>query len=188
MNERTLVLIKPEGVMRNLIGEIITRFEKAGLKIIGLKMIHPDEKLAGNHYAENELWLKSVGENTKKNYEQKGKTINKEILEIGYWVRGKLIKYLTSHPIVAIVLEGHNAIKHVRKVVGPTEPASSPAGTIRGDYSLDTYQLADEQERAINNIIHASGSVEEAETEIKTWFTENELCKWKRLDEHLLHN
>ncbi|MCF7871751.1 nucleoside-diphosphate kinase [Candidatus Woesearchaeota archaeon] len=185
--ERSLVLIKPDGVQRGLVGEILTRFEKCGLKIIGMKMVYPNENLAGNHYVADENWLKTVGSKQKEAYAKKGLTINKEEREIGLEVRQQLIDFLTMSPVVAFVFEGHNAVKHIRKLVGSTSPGDATPGTIRGDYSFDTYGLADTSKRPIQNLIHASGETEEAEREIKLWFNENELHVWKRVDEELLY-
>ncbi len=185
--EKTLVLLKPDAVQRGIIGEIITRFERCGLKIIAMKMVYPNEELAGSHYAADEEWLKTVGMKQKESYEKKGVKIDKTEREIGMTVRQQLIEFLTMSPILAMVLEGHNAVAHTRKVVGPTSPGDAPPGTVRGDYSFDTYQLADSSKRPIQNLIHASGKVDEAEREIKIWFKKDELHSWKRIDEQLLY-
>jgi len=187
MIERTLVLLKPDAVQRGIIGEIITRFERCGLKIIAMKMVYPNEELAGNHYIADEEWLKTVGVKQKEAYAKKGVKIDKTEREIGMTVRQQLIEFLTMSPILAIVLEGHNAVAHTRKVVGPTSPGDAPPGTVRGDYSFDTYQLADSSKRPLQNLIHASGKVDEAEREIKIWFKDEELHSWKRIDEELMY-
>lgn len=187
MIEKTLVLLKPDAVQRGIIGEIITRFERCGLKIIAMKMVYPNEELAGSHYAADEEWLKTVGVKQKESYAKKGVKIDTPEREIGLTVRQQLIEFLTMSPILAIVLEGHNAVAHTRKVVGPTSPGDAPPGTIRGDYSFDTYQLADSSKRPLQNLIHASGKKEEAEREIKIWFKDEELHSWKRIDEELLY-
>ncbi len=187
MIQKTLVLLKPDAVQRGIIGEIITRFEKCGLKIIAMKMVYPNEELAGSHYAADEEWLKAVGIKQKESYEKKGLKIDKTEREIGLTVRQQLIEFLTMSPILAMVLEGHNAVAHTRKIVGPTSPGDALPGTIRGDYSFDTYQLADSSKRPIQNLIHASGKVDEAQREIKIWFNEEELHTWKRIDEELLY-
>ncbi|MCF7866627.1 nucleoside-diphosphate kinase [Candidatus Woesearchaeota archaeon] len=185
--ERSLVLIKPDGVQRGLVGEILTKFEKCGLKIIGMKMVYPTEELAGNHYIADENWLKTVGTKQKEAYAKKGLTIEKEERELGLEVRKQLIDFLTMSPVVAFVFEGHNAVKHIRKLVGSTSPGDAAPGTIRGDYAFDTYSLADISKRPIQNLIHASGEVDEALREIKIWFKEEELHTWKRVDEELLY-
>ncbi len=187
MMEDTLVLIKPDAVQRGIIGEIITRFEKCGLKITGLKMVMPNEQIAGNHYADDEEWLNSVGEKQRTSYEKKGLSVDKTNKELGEIVRGNLISFLMSSPIIALVITGHNAILHVRKLVGETSPQDSPPGTIRGDYSFDTYLLADMKKRPLQNLIHASSSLSEAKREIAIWFEQNDLHDWKRIDEELLY-
>jgi nucleoside-diphosphate kinase len=187
MREKSLVLIKPDGVQRGIIGEIITRFERCGLKIIAMKMVYPNEELAGEHYIADEEWLKTVGEKQKASYEKKGIKIKETERELGVKVRGHLIKYLTMSPVVALVIEGHNAVKLIRKIVGSTSPSDALPGTIRGDYSFDTYQLADSSKRPIQNLIHASGEVHEAEREVALWFKPEELHTWNRIDEELLY-
>lgn len=185
--ERSLVLIKPDGVQRGLIGEILSRFERCGLKVIGMKMVYPNEKLAGDHYIADEEWLNTVGEKSKASYKKRGIEVTKENREIGLEIRDQLIKYLVMSPVVAFVFEGHNAVKHIRKIVGATSPGDAAPGTIRGDLSFDSYALADNKKRPIQNLIHASGEVHEAEREIKLWFTENEIHDWERVDEALLY-
>lgn len=187
MIEQTLVLIKPDAVRRGLIGEIITRFERCGIKIVAMKMVYPTEDIASKHYAAVDEWLEGIGEKQRRSYAQKGQSLDKTNKELGESVRRKLIHFLTQSPIVALVLEAHNAIGHVRKIVGATSPQDSAPGTIRGDYSFDTYQLADASKRSIFNLIHASTSIEEAKREISVWFTPDEIHTWKRVDEELLY-
>ena len=187
MIEKTLVVIKPDGVQRGLVGEILSRFERSGLKIVATKMVYPDEKLAGNHYVADEDWLRIVGEKQKASYAKQGVELNETERELGLKVRDHLIKYLKMSPVMAFVLQGHNAVKHVRKLVGATSPGDSLPGTIRGDYAFDTYQLADSSKRPIQNLIHASGEVDEAEREIALWFKPEEIHEWKRIDEELLY-
>ncbi len=158
MIEHTLVLIKPDGVYRGLIGEIIHRFERAGLKIVGMKMLWIDKDFAKKHYHAHL---------TKNFYPG-------------------LEKYITSGPVVAMVLEGVNAVEVVRKIVGPTEPGKAMPGTIRGDYCHINVQQADAENKSIYNIIHASGSVEEAKDEILLWFDPPEIHSYKRVGEEWL--
>lgn len=187
MIQRTLVLVKPDGVQRGLVGEFISRFERCGLKIAAMKMVYPNEELAGNHYIADEEWLLTVGKKQKESYAKKGLTIDTPERDIGLTIRMQLIDFLTMSPIVALVFEGHNAVAHVRKIVGATSPSDAAPGTIRGDFSFDTYQLADNSKRPIQNLIHASGEVHEAEREIKLWFNDNEIHSWTRIDEALLY-
>ncbi|MFA6072698.1 MAG: nucleoside-diphosphate kinase [Candidatus Woesearchaeota archaeon] len=187
VDESTLVILKPDAVQRGLVGEIVSRFEKCGLKIVGMKMVYPDEKLAGDHYIADENWLTTVGKKSKAAYEKKGITLDKTDREIGVEIRQYLIKYLTMSPVVALVIKGHNAVAHVRKIVGATSPGDAMPGTIRGDFSFDTYQLADDCTRPIQNLIHASGEVCETQREIKLWFKDVEIHDWRRIDEDLLY-
>ena len=187
MIEKTLILIKPDAVQRGLIGEIIKRFEQTGLKIIAMKMVYASKELAGQHYADDEEWLKSVGEKTLKAYEKRGIKLKRTVLEHGKLVRQQLMEFISMSPVIALVIEGHNAVEHVRKLCGPTAPADSPPGTIRGDFSFETYKMADDLARPIQNLIHSSGTVKEAEREIKVWFKKEDLHAWKRIDEDLLY-
>jgi nucleoside-diphosphate kinase len=188
MIEKTLVLIKPDGVQRALVGEIISRFERVGLKIIGMKLIHSDGQRADAHYANDDAWLRAVGDKQIASAKERGEnTDHLDPMEIGKRIQGTLTSYITMSPIVAIVLEGHGAVRLVRKLVGGTNPADSAPGTIRGDYTLDSYPLADGSNRSLQNLIHASGAVEEAEREINIWFTPEELYFWKRVDEDLIY-
>jgi nucleoside-diphosphate kinase len=187
MIERTLVLLKPDAVQRALVGEIISRFERTGLKIIGMKMINADKETAGKHYADDESWLKSVGEKTKKSYEAKGIKVNDDALTIGKKIRQQLMDFISMSPTVALCIEGHAAIDKVRLLVGSTAPNAATPGTIRGDYSMDSYALADASKRPIQNLIHASDSVENGAREIKIWFKDGELYPYSRVDEALLY-
>ena len=187
MKEKTLVLLKPDAVQRGLIGEIISRFERCGLKVIGMKMQYADKELAGEHYIADEEWMRIVGEKSKGSYRKRGIELEETEMEIGARIRDQLMDYLSMSPVIALCLEGHNAVKHVRKIVGVTAPADAAPGTIRGDYSFDTYQMADTLERPLQNLIHASGEVDEAEREINVWFDKEELFEWQHLEEVLLY-
>ena len=187
MIEQTLVLLKPDAVQRSLVGEIISRFEQCGLKIVAMKMQHAKEELTAKHYAADENWMISVGEKTVKSYAARGVQLPRTALEHGRLVRNQLMDFLAQSPIIALVLEGHNAVSHVRRLVGPTSPENAAPGTIRGDYSIDTYQLADNSERALQNLIHASESVSEAKREISVWFTQEELFQWTNIHEAVIY-
>ena len=182
MIERTLVLIKPDGVERRLVGEIISRFERAGLKIIGLGITRPTKKLIDKHYPKNRAWVENLGYNLIKTAEEAKLKINlkkdykvNNIYELGLKIRMWLINFMVSGPVVKIALEGPQAISVVRKLVGETIPYLAKPGTIRGDYSIDTPLLANLQERPIKNLIHASGNLREAKKELKLWFKKSEL-------------
>jgi nucleoside-diphosphate kinase len=153
--ERSLILLKPDAIDRGLIGEIITRFERAGLKIAGLKMVQAKKEHAEKHYTEDLAKRR------------------------GQHVRDLMIEMITSGPIVAMVLEGIEAVEVVRKMVGTTEPKSALPGTIRGDYSHVSFKHADSKQIGVKNLIHASGSIEEAPQEIAVWFSPEELSDHK---------
>ena len=157
--ERTLVLLKPDAVKRGLMGEIITRFEKVGMKIVGMKLKQSDAEHALKHYTEDI-------------------TVRR-----GQHVRDALVEFLTTGPVLALVIEGVDAIENVRMMVGPTEPKSAAPGTIRGDYSHVSYRRADATGKAVANLIHASADAKDASSEIPLWFAENELCEYKTVHE-----
>ncbi|OGZ47269.1 MAG: nucleoside-diphosphate kinase [Candidatus Ryanbacteria bacterium RIFCSPHIGHO2_02_FULL_45_13b] len=153
--EQTLVVIKPDGVQRGLMGEIIQRFEKAGLKIIGMRMRWVDETQAKKHYTEDLAQRR------------------------GQHVRDLMVDFLRSGPVVAFVVEGVDAIDNVRKMIGSTEPKAAQPGTIRGDYAHVAFRHADSQKKAVGNLIHASSDAADARNEILVWFNEDELFDYK---------
>jgi len=185
--ERSLVLIKPDGVQRALVGEMITKFEKKGLKIVAMKMVWPTEDMARRHYDQPEHAARALGEKTIAAYKERGVDITKDPLEIAKDIQKKLVRYLTGGPVVAIVIEGAHAISHVRKIRGGTNPLSADVGSITADYTVDSYFIADEDARAVRNLVHASGSIEEAETEIKIWFGEDEIHDYNLAIEQILY-
>jgi nucleoside-diphosphate kinase len=187
-NEKTLIIIKPDGVQRNLIGDIISRFERVGLKLVAMKMMQATEDLVKNHYTLDPLWLQSVGDKSIQAYKDKGiEPPSQDPMVIAHSVLERLTRYMSSGPVIAMVWEGAHAVKIVRKIVGGTEPLTSDVGTIRGDYVLDSYQLAAHGDRCVRNLVHASGSVKEAEDEIKYWFTEGELMTYESAMEKVLY-
>jgi len=187
--ERTLVIIKPDGVQRSLIGEIIKRHERIGLKLVAMKMLVPTSEQVETHYTLDPEWKKNVGEKTISSYKKKGVNPPSENpIEIGDRVLGSLVKYMTSGPVVAMVWQGAHAVKIVRKVTGGTEPLTSDVGTIRGDFVLDSYQMSDNDGRAVRNLIHASGSEDEANNEIKHWFGDGELVGYRLVQEEILYD
>lgn len=184
--EQTLVLVKPDGVARGITGEIITRFERCGLKIVAMKLLQAEKELIEKHYPGTEEWLKQIGQKAKKGYAEKGLVLDDDDIVIGKRVKGYLISYLTSGPVLAMVLEGNNAISVVRKLVGATNPYFAEPGTIRGDYTMDDVTASDSAQRACRNMIHASGNPEEAKKEINLWFSQKEICKYTRADEKII--
>lgn len=171
--EETLILIKPDGVEKKLTGEIISRFEKAGLDIVDIKTTKPTEELLEKHYVLADDWIKSLASKTREAMSAKGVKMAETDLEIAKRVQSWLKQSLSSGKVVAMVLRGNHAVSIVRKLIGATEPKSAAMGTIRGDFSTDSYDLADKEQRSIKNLIHASGTIDEAKREIGLWFPEN---------------
>jgi nucleoside-diphosphate kinase len=187
--ERTLVIIKPDGIQRSLIGEIISRYERVGLKLIALKMFVPTEEMVEQHYTLDPEWRRITGEKTIKGYKDKGQTPpTEDPLEVTRILIENLKKYLTMGPVIAMIWEGAHAVKIVRKITGGTEPLATDVGTIRGDYVLDSYEMSDKDNRSIRNLIHASGSPKEAEDEINHWFTKDELMKYRLIQEQIIYD
>ncbi|MDP2709276.1 MAG: nucleoside-diphosphate kinase [bacterium] len=190
-HERTLVIIKPDGIQRSLIGEIIRRYERTGLKLLALKMAIATEDLAIKHYYEvgGDAWLEEVGRKARAAYEKKGlQSPFATNLENGKAVMMANAKYLSSGPVIAMVWQGNSAVGLVRKITGGTEPLTSDVGTIRGDFTLDSYQIADMDQRSVRNLIHASGTPEEAEKEIKIWFKDEEINNYRLIAEQVLYD
>jgi nucleoside-diphosphate kinase len=187
--ERTLVVIKPDGVQRSLIGEIISRYERTGLKLVGLKMFVPSPEFIEKHYLIDPDWRLKTGLKVIEAYKSKGKAHPlSDPLKITEIVLRNLKKYLSSGPVVAMVWEGIHAVGIVRKITGGTEPLTSDVGTIRGDLTIDSYEIADIDGRAVRNLIHASGSPEEAEKEIALWFKKEELYNYRLINEAILYD
>lgn len=182
--EQTLVVLKPDAVQRGIVGDIISRFEQRGLKIIGAKMIVPSDDLLNKHYpGDRDELVSGIGERTVQGYKElgidvKAKFGHEDPVKIGHQVRGWLVDFMKSGPVLAMVLEGPNAIQVVRKIRGNTEPMRADVGTITGDYSSDSSAYANAQDRPIRNLVHASGNQEEAEFEVGLWFDESELIDY----------
>ncbi len=187
MAEQALVLIKPDGVERALIGRVFSKFEDAGLKVVAIKMLEPTAAQAGEHYAADENWLLSVGEKNIKSSLEKGIKVKETAIQIGNRVRQLLIDSLAGTPIVAFVLEGNAANEVARKIAGATEPRKADPSTIRGAFSCDTYSAADAKKRPLRNLVHVSESKEAADREIKIWFKKNEILDCKRADHELVY-
>jgi len=175
--ERTLILMKPDVLQRQIVGEILSRFERKGFKMVAVKMLNATKAQVGEHYTDEEQYLIETGEKAKKGAEARGQDVsNWNSLEWGKIIRDRNIAYLTCGPILAVVLEGPNVVSSVRKVLGSTSPADGDVGTIRADYSFDSYALADVVARSTRTMLHASDSPENAQREIKIWFKESEIC------------
>jgi nucleoside-diphosphate kinase len=186
--EQTLVLVKPDGVYRGLIGTVIAEFEGTGLKVVGLKLVKPDKSTVGKHYVDDEKYLESVGAKTIKSYKARGVEVTESELDIGKRIRSYLFNYLTGLPVVAMVVEGNEAVAIVKKITGATSPTDADHSSIRGRYASDSYDLADSKKRAIKNILHVSGDKNDALREVKLWFKDSEIVEYRRADESTLYD
>lgn len=189
--EKTVLLIKPDGVKRGLVGEIVSQVEKRGLKIIALEMIQATKDQIDEHYPKDEKWIRRLGVKTLKNYKDFSFDAKKELgtedpLKIGKMVRGWLMDYLTSGPMIKMVIKGIHAIDMIRKLVGESMPSEAEMGTIRGDFSVDDATAANRDKRAIRNIVHASETPEEAAREISFWFAPEDIYDYKRAEEDIM--
>lgn len=186
--ERSLVILKPDAVQRSLIGEIVSRFERAGLKISAMKMVMATEAQLLDHYNKDDEWYQRKGEGIVKDMEAHNMTVDREPIEYGKDIIRNMVTYMTAAPLVAMVMEGNQATAVVSKLVGTTEPATSDVGTIRGDYTLDSYAHATIENRGVRNLIHQSESPEEAEREIKIWFEEGEINNYVTAQERIMYD
>ncbi|MBP9771320.1 MAG: nucleoside-diphosphate kinase [Candidatus Pacebacteria bacterium] len=183
--EQTYVMIKPDGVRKGLIGEIIRRFEQRDMKVVALEMFQPTFEEMNNHYPKDEAWVARLGSKTfktceKYNLDPKDEFGTNDELEMGKMVREWLVSYMVSAPLVKMVLQGVHAVDMVRKIVGPTLPYIAEMGTIRGDFSADSPLIANKEHRAVMNLVHASETPEEAAHEIKHWFGDLTIHSYKR--------
>jgi nucleoside-diphosphate kinase len=187
--EKTFVVIKPDSIQRTLIGEIIQRFERSGLKLLALKFLVPTSDMIEKHYTINPEWLRKVGQKSIDGYLAKNlKPPSENPLDLGQKVLRRMIKYMTSGPVIAMVWQGAHAVGIVRKIIGGTEPLTSDMGTIRGDFVLDSYQIAEIDDRAVRNLVHASGSVHEAGQEIDVWFKPEEILNYHLIQDGILYD
>ena len=186
--ERAYMLIKPDGVQRSLIGEIIGRIERSGLKIAGLKMFVPDKDRLIKHYGKSDEWYQAKGETMIKNLEAAGKPVEKSAIDYGKGIIDSLVSFMSAGPVVAIAVEGNEAVAVVTKLVGGTEPKTSDVGTIGGDYTLDSYNISNIDFRAVRNLCHCSESVEEAKREISLWFNDSEITNYRNVNDAILYD
>ena len=185
--ERTLVLLKTDTVQRSLVGEVIRRFERAGLKITAMKMVMPTEAQLEEHYNKDNAWYQAKGERTVEDLKAHSMPVEKEAIEYGRDIIRTIIRYMTEAPVVALVLEGGSSIDAVTKLVGSTEPSTADVGTIRGDFTSDSYSLSTVEDRSVKNLIHCSDAPEEAEREIKVWFKEDEVHDYVSAQERIMY-
>ena len=187
--EKSLVLVKPDGAQRGLVGEAIRRYQQCGLKLVAIKMVIPTKEQALAHYSVDPQWAFKTGTKSIESWKAKGLTPpTEDPIELAEGVRKQLVEFLSSGPVVAMVWQGMNAIGVIRKITGGTEPLTSVPGTIRGDYTIDSYSAADTDKRAVRNIIHASGAVDEAEKEMALWFKPEEILNYRLVSEEIIYD
>ena len=186
--ERTFVILKPDAVQRSLIGEVIKRFEQTGLKCTAMKMFVPEEEFLLKHYNKDDEWFLKKGERIVEDLKAQGRTIDKEPIEYGKDIIRTIVNYMTAAPVVAMVWEGNQSVAVITKLVGTTEPTTSDVGTIRGDYTVDSYSHSSYEDRAVRNLIHCSESPEEAEREIALWFDEAEIMNYVTAQERIMYD
>jgi nucleoside-diphosphate kinase len=186
--ERTFVILKPDTVQRSLIGEVINRFERTGLKFVAMKMFVPDEANLLVHYNKDEAWFLKKGNRIIEDLTAQGLPVEKEAMEYGKDIIRTIVHYMTAAPVIAMVLEGNQSVAVVTKLVGTTEPSTSDVGTIRGDYTVDSYGHSSYENRAVRNLIHCSESPEEAEREIAIWFKDEEIMDYVTAQERIMYD
>lgn len=190
--ERTFVILKPDTLQRGLVGEIIQRFERIGLKIVAMKMHRAEEDTLWKHYNKDDAWYLKKGEKIVENRKGLGLPIEKEAIEYGRDIIGVVVKYIMASPVISIVLEGNNAQAVVKRLVGGTEPATADSGTIRGDFAIDSYYLCDvDGSRGLRNLIHCTDPADGADAwkrEIDLWFTSEEILEYRHIGEAMLYD
>lgn len=186
--ERTFVIIKPDGIQRSLVGEIIKRFERTGLKLIHLSLRMLEPKKIWEHYGKDDAWFLKKGNGIIEDRKAHSLPIEKEAIDYGKDIIGAMEKYLMAGPVVVMVLQGNSAVGVVKKLVGGTDPNNSDVGTIRGDYTIDSYNISAVDDRALRNLIHCSDSPEEASREIALWLTDDEILSYRLVQEQILYD
>ena len=188
IKERSLVILKPDAIQRSLMGEIITRIERTGLKFLAMKLTVLEEETLWKHYNKNDEWFEKKGGNIVREMEERGMTVEKPAIEYGKDILRHLIKFMTSGPVLAMVVEGNGATGVVAKLVGGTEPLTADIGTIRADFTIDSYALAGLDGRAVRNLVHCSENPSEAEREIALWFKEGEVINYRLIQDAILYD
>ena len=186
--ERTFVIVKPDGVQRSLIGEIINRIERTGLKLVALKMGVPTEDQCWTHYNKDDAWFESKGAKVLESRKEAGMKVDKSAVECGKDIVRALVKFMTCGPVIMMVWEGNQSVGIVKKLVGGTEPLTSDVGTIRGDLTLDSYELSNLDGRSVRNLIHCTDRIEESQREISIWFSPNEILSYRLTAEEILYD
>jgi nucleoside-diphosphate kinase len=190
--ERTFVILKPDTVQRGLVGEIIQRFERIGLKIVALKMMQANEELIFKHYNKDNAWFERKGKGIIENKGKLGMPVEKDAIEYGKDIIRAMVHYIAACPVVCLVLEGNQAQAVVKRLVGGTEPTTADTGTIRGDYAIDSFFMCDvDGSRGMRNLIHCTDPADGAEAyfnEIKVWFDEKEIHDYRLVSEAMLYD
>jgi nucleoside-diphosphate kinase len=189
IQEKSLVIIKPDGIQRSLIGEIVKRFERVGLKLIALKFQIPTKEQTKMHYTIDPDWVQKAGEKALNSFKAQGRdTTELNAIDLGNGILGKLQTYMSSGPVVVMAWQGAHAVDVIRKLVGSTEPRTSDVGTIRGDFVHDSYEISNIEGRSVRNVVHASGTVEEALKELEIWFKSDEIISYRLIAEEVLYD
>ncbi len=186
--ERTLLIIKPDGVQRNLMGEIIHRIERTGLKLVAMKLIVATKEQAYEHYKKDEEWLQKKGELRVKQRTEAGKPVEKPAREYGMDIVNGNVTFMTAGPIVPMIWEGNQSVGIIKKLVGTTEPLTSDVGTIRGDLTIDSYDISNGDERSVRNLVHCTDNPAESDREIAIWFKPEEIVNYKHVNERMLYD
>ncbi len=186
--ERTFVILKPDTVQRSLVGEVMNRFERTGLKFVAMKMFVPSAEKLLTHYNKDEAWFLKKGNRIIEDLTSQGLPVEKDALAYGKEIIDTIVRYMTAAPVIALILEGNQSVAVVTKLVGTTEPSSSDVGTIRGDYTVDSYGHSSFENRAVRNLIHCSESPAEADREIAIWFSEDEIMNYVTAQERIMYD
>lgn len=188
VKQRTFMIVKPDGVQRNLVGEIIRRIERTGLKLVAMKFMVATPEQALAHYGKDDEWLNAKGGRRIEQMKLAGKPVTKEAKDYGQDIVNANVKFITAGPIVPMIWEGNEAVGVVKKIVGTTEPLTSDVGTIRGDLTIDSYDLSDNDERCVRNLVHCTSDPNETQREIDIWFKPEEVVNYKHVNERMLYD
>ncbi len=186
--ERTLVILKPDAIQRSLVGTVLSRIENTGLKFVAMKFLLPEADQCWKHYNKDEAWFMKKGTRIVEDRKAQNLPIEKEALDYGKDIIQSNVDFFTSGPVLAFVVEGNQSVAIVKKLVGGTEPTTSDVGTIRGDFTVDSYALSSIDNRAVRNLVHCSDSPEEAEREIPIWFNEKDILNYRLVQEQILYD
>lgn len=187
--ERTFVILKPDAIQRSLIGEITQRIERLGYKLVAAKFMVPTEDLLWKHYHKNDEWFLKKGQAIIERKKAAGLPVEKEAIEYGKDIIRGTIKFMLAGPVLAMVWEGNQAVGVIKKLVGATDPLSSDVGTIRGDYSLDSFSIVEHDDRGtVRNLIHCTDDTSEYEREVSIWFQPQEIISYRHIQEEMLYD